>query len=90
MSAKPFPCPICAKSFASINDRRQHVTDVHAHRQRVPCDVCGKQVQGRRVYWRHLRSHEEREPSLADLMVEAEQARAAGEPVPEWIREMMP
>lgn len=75
MSAKT-PCPICGKGFRGAEGVRDHAKARHPKHHVFP--------DGRAV----LRSRLDDEPSMADLVIDAQLSRAMGEPVEEWIAEM--
>jgi len=68
--------------------------------EKIPCPHCNarfaapadlyqhaKAKHGRRAAQK-LKPNRDNEPSMADLVIDAQIARAAGEPVEEWLAEM--
>ncbi|MEO1092234.1 MAG: hypothetical protein AAFX81_16535 [Pseudomonadota bacterium] len=79
---KPWQCGACGKRFTTEHGARQHSGAKHQGRygffdRRV--SPKGQQAQ------RHSD-----EPSIASLMVQAEIDRACGEPVDDWLADMLP
>ena len=68
-------CPYCPRSFHEVNALGQHLRAKHKGKK-VPDCV------------RHKRHDDE--PSIASLMIEAQIAQACGEPVDDWLLDMMP
>lgn len=70
-------CSRCKKAFKSRSACDNHIKDVH------------KGI-GERVPVGHSMSRKDYEPSMADLMIEAQLNRAMGEPVEDWLIDMLP
>ncbi|GLS44414.1 hypothetical protein [Methylobacterium brachythecii] len=93
MSAdRSFTCPHCARVLADENGLFCHIQGRHGRakaRLAVPKHPSAIRENVRNANARHRAAAEhDREPSMADLQIEALQARAAGEPVEDWIAEM--
>lgn len=68
-------CPACPRRLADWNGVRQHIKAKH-------------KSDARRLLG--LIPHKEPEPSIADQVIAATIAQACGEPVEDWLREMLP
>lgn len=77
------PCPYCARTFGTENDLRQHIL----YRGRKRAD----HAAGRNLLRRAPRpAHEDDEPSMAEMAIEATIKRDSGEPLTDLERSLLP
>jgi hypothetical protein len=74
VTAPKHPCPACGRRVRGVAD---HVRDKHPKWSYDPETGIGHILPPR-------------EETMADIFVEAEIARAMGEPIEDWIEEMLP
>tara|TARA_R110000787_G_scaffold19874_2_gene59127 strand:- start:463 stop:690 length:228 start_codon:yes stop_codon:yes gene_type:complete len=72
--AKDWKCSRCGKRWNKQEHVERHIKDFHTKRG------------GEAIY----KPREPEEPSMADLMIDAQIAQACGEPVEDWLADMLP
>ncbi len=79
---KHIPCKSCGKKFKTPNDQQQHFRAVHG---------TGPVSRKRLAHMERMaaRAPTDDDPSIASLVIDASIRRACGEPIEDWIADML-